>query len=254
MSRKKEKKPEEATDSAAWLATFSDLNFLMITFFVLLLSMSSMDQRRFSDMLGDNISPSEEMLRPEPPMGRSPLPAIYPARGTWVGDRRELPVDPEPGSAGRHATEGTGSLPQELTSPIPDPEGTERDEVLRRAMARVPNLVTVEAITDDEIRLAVEDSLFFENDEYRPSPQATEVLRSIGELAQDIGGQLMVQAHHGDWHLAAKRSSTVAMLMAQRHIPGERVSADVISGSQEILNFSITRTISRTEPDTEEQE
>lgn len=43
---------EETGDTNAWMVTFSDLLTLMITFFVLLLSMSSMDEKKLKNMFG----------------------------------------------------------------------------------------------------------------------------------------------------------------------------------------------------------
>ena len=48
MARKKKKKGGEGL--AAWLVTFSDLVTLLLTFFVLLLSMASMDRVMLSRM------------------------------------------------------------------------------------------------------------------------------------------------------------------------------------------------------------
>lgn len=47
---RREKKPEEKKGSA-WLVTFSDLMTLLLTFFVLLLSMAVIDERRVRDVL-----------------------------------------------------------------------------------------------------------------------------------------------------------------------------------------------------------
>jgi len=55
VARKKEKAPEsegQAVDPNAWMATFSDLLTLMLTFFVLLLTMSSMDNKALKDTFG----------------------------------------------------------------------------------------------------------------------------------------------------------------------------------------------------------
>lgn len=41
----------QAMDSNAWMVTFSDLIMLLLTFFVLLLSMSSMDQRKLKEII-----------------------------------------------------------------------------------------------------------------------------------------------------------------------------------------------------------
>jgi flagellar motor protein MotB len=46
---KKERPPEEEKSSMEWLLTFSDVLTLLITFFVLLISMSSMDSKKLRD-------------------------------------------------------------------------------------------------------------------------------------------------------------------------------------------------------------
>ncbi len=45
MARKKNKGGDEGGGSASWMVTFSDLSTLLLTFFVLLLSMSSMNEK-----------------------------------------------------------------------------------------------------------------------------------------------------------------------------------------------------------------
>lgn len=50
MGRKKIGADEEEVDSGGWMVTFSDLSTLLLTFFVLLLSMSSMDDRTLKSM------------------------------------------------------------------------------------------------------------------------------------------------------------------------------------------------------------
>jgi len=50
----KEKAEELSTDPNAWMVTFGDLITLLLTFFVLLLSMSSMDEQKFAEMVNDS--------------------------------------------------------------------------------------------------------------------------------------------------------------------------------------------------------
>lgn len=254
MGNRREKKSDDGGgDSNAWMATFSDLNFLMITFFVLLLSMSSMDERRYSDVFGEEISPSDETIRPEPPMGRSPLPAIMPSQGSWVGYPSNMPVDSTPGSHGRHAHEGTGHMQKVREAMAPDPTGEQPDELLRKAFERVRDLLKVENIDDREIRITVDDAIFFKGEEFQPDKRAEDVLRSIADLSNEIDGELMVQAHRGRWELAAKRSAAVAQMMVRYGVPGERLSADVMKGPEGFLNFAIKRAISKRETQGEEE-
>jgi len=50
MARKKHMMEGEKADSSAWLVTFSDLIMLLLTFFVMLLAMSSMDTKMLKDI------------------------------------------------------------------------------------------------------------------------------------------------------------------------------------------------------------
>lgn len=76
MSDEPQKAPEESIDSTAWMATFSDLLALMLTFFVLLLTMSSMDDQKIkqltrpglqitNDLNAESISVSTGLKRPK---------------------------------------------------------------------------------------------------------------------------------------------------------------------------------------------
>lgn len=51
MAKRKKDIEGQAVDSSAWMVTFSDLIMLLLTFFVLLLSMSSMDQRKLEEII-----------------------------------------------------------------------------------------------------------------------------------------------------------------------------------------------------------
>jgi chemotaxis protein MotB len=51
MAKRKKDIEGRAVDSSAWMVTFSDLIMLLLTFFVLLLSMSSMDQRKLKEII-----------------------------------------------------------------------------------------------------------------------------------------------------------------------------------------------------------
>lgn len=49
MARHRDNQEEEKKDTCSWMMTFSDLSTLLLTFFVLLLSMSSLNDRAFRD-------------------------------------------------------------------------------------------------------------------------------------------------------------------------------------------------------------
>lgn len=50
MARKKKQEPEYLPDTESWMGTFADLVSLMLTFFILIISMSTLDQTGLSDI------------------------------------------------------------------------------------------------------------------------------------------------------------------------------------------------------------
>jgi flagellar motor protein MotB len=245
MSKRRKALDDNPGDNTAWMATFSDLNFLMITFFVLLLSMSSMDERRFSDVSGSEVSDSEEIMRPEPPMGRSPLPVILQSRGSWVGQPQSLPMAQEGGQSRPARDQWTGMRQHAHRSLLDDPDARDQDLPLRSALEKVRDIVTVEAIDDDEITLSVEERVFFDQDTCNLTPRAVEVVRTIAGLSSELEGRLHVRAHRGPWALSAKRAGLVASMLDRLGVPGNRVVADVVSGREGTLEFSFVRSVDR---------
>ena len=52
MSKKEKIEPAEKAEEAAWMGTVADLVFLLITFFVLLISMSSLNSKKLQEAFG----------------------------------------------------------------------------------------------------------------------------------------------------------------------------------------------------------
>jgi len=53
MNPDNKKEEEKSAGTAGWMVTFSDLSTLLLTFFVLLLSMSSMDERKLKSLMSN---------------------------------------------------------------------------------------------------------------------------------------------------------------------------------------------------------
>jgi chemotaxis protein MotB len=68
---KKSKGSDEKYDPNAWMVTFGDLITLLLTFFVLLLSMSSMDNQKFKDFSNDSSGSFINLLSEDVPSNTS---------------------------------------------------------------------------------------------------------------------------------------------------------------------------------------
>lgn len=138
---KKEKKesPPDAFDPNAWMATFSDLVTLLITFFVLLLTMSSLDSKALKDSFGffnDRIGPMEQGAAGAMPDMRVeiPQPPIIQVSDVDGSDSQPDPFDMR-----------VDSIPSEDSKPKEDGKGVKVDqntiaEYLRKDRESLKNL------------------------------------------------------------------------------------------------------------------
>lgn len=225
---KKNKKGDDGSgmDPNAWMATFSDLNFLMITFFVLLLSMSSMDARRFADVFGEVLSEDDDVIRPAPPLGDAPVPPIIPPRANILGGtaaRNKRRVSSPIEEQAMDPTAVMGKLRRTILSA---PDGRDRDRELTESIEDNQDLLQLEDAEPESVTLSVDVSVLFEDDSVTLGDGAMEVLRSMADLALQLSAELRVEAG-GSWELSARRAAAVATALTQLGVPGPRVRADV---------------------------
>lgn len=89
MARAKKRSSEESKPSQGWMLTFSDMITLMLTFFVLLVSMSHMDERRKRDVLVSTQSMTGLGVTTFNPLGKQ-KPNVMVQPGPMTGSPDEL--------------------------------------------------------------------------------------------------------------------------------------------------------------------
>lgn len=228
------------SDPNAWMATFSDLNFLMITFFVLLLSMSSMDDRRFSDVFGDVMSEEDDLIVPEPPLGDAPMPPIIPPRASLLGSRSAVRRREARMPEVEDAVDGNAAMARVRESILASRAARERDQELARTVEDNQQLLHLEDVGPDRMRLSIDSSVIFEGEGVDPSAAAVEVLRTVASIAVELEGDLLIEAG-GSWELASRRSAAVARVLHQLGVPGARLTADAVPSHPGRVEFEINR-------------
>lgn len=191
---KKEKKQECPAGAPAWMLTYSDLVTLLLTFFVLLLSMANMDPVKFtaaSSSLRDAFG-------------------IYPdsARVNF-----SIPILP--------------SAPITKFSPI-HIQTTERvyEKVKSQIdTLRLKNNIGLLKKDDDSIILRIKDSVLFERGQSRLDPRSYPILRNIADIIRSLPMDLRIEGHTddtpvpgskiGNWDLSVDRSVSVLRYLSQ---------------------------------------
>lgn len=202
---KKEKKCACPTGAPAWMVTYSDLVTLLLTFFVLLLSMASMDPVRFTE--------ASSSLKDAFGMHRDPAHVDF-----------AIPVLP--------------SLPKADFSPIMEATTQKVYEKVKSQIdsLRLQNDIGVIKRDDNSIVLRINDRVLFAPGQTKIAPQSYAVLRDVAELIEPLPMDLRIEGHTDDisvsgaqyenWDLSVARSVSVLRFFSQSDLlPLDRMSA-----------------------------
>lgn len=206
MAEKKIKK-----GAPPWMATFADLSTLLMTFFVLLLSFSSMDVQKFRDMLG----------------------SIQTAFGVQLEERGQFqPIVKDKEDKTKPETE----TKIDIQAPPPPPDQTAKQtEAESAAMAaQVQKLIQETDLSKDVeltkgprgVRLRVKGGLFFNPGQAELKSTAKPFLNGVAKVLEKSKFYLIVEGHTdnlpiktavfpSNWELSAARATAVVRNLNQ---------------------------------------
>lgn len=187
-SSKKRRKEECPAGAPAWMVTYSDLVTLLLTFFVLLLSMASMDPVRFteaSSSLKDAFGIHKEPAHVEfaiPILPSSPITEFSPVQ-----------------------IQTTEKIYEKVKSQIDS--------------LRLNDDIGVIMDDNDSIILRINDSILFGPGEAKISPRSHPILRNIADIVRPLPMDVRIEGHtdnipirgekYGNWDLSVARSVSV---------------------------------------------
>ncbi|MBW2145408.1 MAG: flagellar motor protein MotB [Deltaproteobacteria bacterium] len=218
---KRRNNSESLRDVNAWMVTFSDLLTLLLTFFVLLLSMSTMDNKKIKEIF--SFFPG----------------AVGPLEMGSSGEIERIYVLP-PRSL---AAEGTGliKLAEEIRGWIAADAGGMRKRKGPKFYSRLNQFASEEGLEvtlrPDQINLRMQGSLLFDSGSARLSPEGEDLIMRLCSVLDRDGHKLSVEGHADDrpihtalypsnWELSLARAVNVVRYMAERGgIDPKRLSA-----------------------------
>lgn len=202
---KKEKKAECAPGAPAWMVTYSDLVTLLLTFFVLLLSMASMDPVRFTE--------ASSSLKDAFGMRRDPAHVDF-----------AIPVLP--------------SQPISQFSPV---QVQTTEKIYEKVKSQIDSLRLNKDIgllkkDDDSIILRISDSVLFSKGQAKIAPKSIPILRDVADIIRPLPMDLRIEGHTDDipvhdpqfnnWDLSVARSVSVLRYFFHGDLlPLDRMSA-----------------------------
>jgi chemotaxis protein MotB len=195
----KKKAKKAVAGAPAWMVTFSDMVTLLLTFFVLLLSMATMDKVKFENAAGSL---------------KGAFGVLSSADLTKMDDPRVMDF-----------------------APIDDDLTTRLYQNIRATMKRLKLDEDMELVRDrGAVVLRIKESVLFGAGSTELKPLAHEVLRKVASLVRPLPLSLRIEGHTDDtptrnpqldnWDISTSRSVAVLKFFAkQKLIPLGRMSA-----------------------------
>ncbi len=198
-------KCECVAGAPAWMTTFADLVTLLLTFFVLLLSMANMEEVKFAE--------ASASIRNA--FGAHSLPAP---------SKFSIPIIPSP--------------PISKFSPI---QNEMASKVYKRIQSQlksdnIPEDVELIKKGDDTIILRINDSILFQKGSSTVSPTAYPTLRNLADIIRPLPMRLRIEGHTdstpvskrkiGNWNLSTNRAVSIMRFFKKGDLlPLDRMSA-----------------------------
>ena len=216
MSRRNRRRESEGS-SSTWLVTYSDLVTLLLTFFVLLYTFSSVDAAKFRSIAASlqlALTGNVSIFDGEPPGIEGPIEDLLPDES--------IIDDPE------------GEL-------IPDP----LEQEIRRIYGLVQEFVEKEGMSAD-VRLRtdrrgviidISDNILFDSGKADLKPESVELLDKLTRLINSFNNNIIVEGHtdnvpirnsqfRSNWELSVHRATSVVhYFIEEMNISPERLSA-----------------------------
>lgn len=238
-----------------WMVTYSDMVTLILVFFILLFSMSQIDQQRFDALVESFQDRAIFDFLP------SAVPMDHPSNGDWEDSNAE---GQERDTGGDRNDDENEIGPAE--NPMEEKEENEYDEPrLEERLEKL--LVDIEAYLDDNeledlvtasrteygVSLVLQEKILFDTGEAMLIDAGEDLLDDLASLLSDIPNNVRVEGHTdsrpmtsyrypSNWELSGARASSVVRYFIEEHeLGGERFSA---------VGYGETRPIVENTPET----
>ncbi|GAB6036621.1 flagellar motor protein MotD [Fundidesulfovibrio butyratiphilus] len=242
LSELKKRRSSEDQDEGTWFVSLSDMLTLLLCFFILMVSVSHLDQERYKKV-ADSLEAAlkaekaahrftrqaqpvirQPITRAQPgsPAVTAPIPAIVPLEST--GSRPETPAQAAPETAPIHPAQ-SGPKPKSI------------DEIKNELAAKFSldqNAVSLEK-RDAGVAVTLKGAVLFDRASAELTPAALRYLDSIASVLLGTRYKVTVEGHTdsdpiqsfvfpSNWELSAARASRVARHLIDRGVARDRIS------------------------------
>ncbi len=229
---------EASSDNGGWITTFADLMTLLLVFFILMFSMSSVKEDRFREVMA---AIQLSLEGPGMPISHGSLSGE--GGQSANNSLMEFPASRQLQDASELAMEKTEQPSRKLQTQPAVRQGDEQWQLmantLRSRLARrnVEDKVRVSLPRDGVIAVQVQGAILFDSGSSYLNFEADQVMDTLYELFRDYSGYTINIKGHTDnipiatdryesnWELSAIRATTVLRYFVSRGISARRLTA-----------------------------
>ncbi|HHV98214.1 MAG TPA: OmpA family protein [Clostridiaceae bacterium] len=209
--RDRRKKSEESGGAAEWLLTYSDLVTLLLTFFVMLFSMASIDQHKFKEVAYSmrssflNISGGDKLLANP---GEAVLPIPY---GTDFID-----------TSGNEISSGDEDSSQLEDVKLQNVKAQVEKAIEKHNLKEYVNIIEEE----QSLILRLDSVILFDLGKADIKASGKEILKELGGMFKELDNEITIEGHTDDlpintmlfpsnWELSTKRATNVVVFLIE---------------------------------------
>ncbi len=223
-------------DPSAWMATLSDLVFLLITFFVLLITMSSLDAKQLKDTFGFFDDATGVLKFSAESLGSNRVIDVLSPLATFVASKDIEKTKPLVGDRRMAAENFIRGLVTGMSSGIP-PKTLMGS--LKPLAGAVEGEVKIQK-TSEGIQVVLSSKLLFPDGKTELDDKGRSLLGDIASIVKLWGGEVDVIATWS-WHEGPKVLAQVAETMERNAVKGESLNPVLYPGMERAIRFVLRK-------------
>jgi chemotaxis protein MotB len=228
---KREKEEAPQVNDEAWMGTLSDLIFLLITFFVLLISMSSLNSKKLKEAFGLFDSAVDVMNFPEEGGGSESFVSVISSITNFMAEKsKESEITDEEKEA------AAKQLMSEMVAAMGgDVDSKSMIGSLKNLAQKVEGILKIEKI-DDGFAVELPGRILFPTREVVMTEKGLLFMRDVAAILKLWNGNVDVVCHW-NWHEASMVQSQIIDVLERNGVRGELIHPKIFPISKRTIRF-----------------
>jgi flagellar motor protein MotB len=231
MSKREKEDTPAKVDDQAWMGTLADLVFLLITFFVLLISMSSLNSKKLKEAFGLFDSAVDVMNFPKEGGGSDSFVNVISSVTNFMAEKsKESKITDEKKEA------AAKQLLQEMAAAMGgNVDSKSMIGSLKTLAQKVEGVLNVEKV-DDGFAVELPGRILFPARDLTLTESGVEFMKDVAAILRLWGGNVDVVCHWS-WHEASQIQSQIIEVLERNGVRGNKIHPKIFPISKRTIRF-----------------